>query len=115
MRWYDLEPDVCIAISMIECAAHSKQVKCAEFIIKEIQNRDVEYNYIKNITHENLNGKYCRWYDKDEVISRAFKYLKATTKDIQKAVSKDVLSFMNKPIDNESKNLYHKEYEKTLV
>jgi hypothetical protein len=22
---------------------------------------------------------------------------------------------MNKPIDNESKNLYHKEYEKTLV
>jgi hypothetical protein len=115
MRWYDLEPDVCIAISMIECSSYNQQVRCAKFIIDEIQTKDIELNYIKNLTQDNLSGKYCRWYDKDEIISQAFKYLKATTKEIQKSVSLDVLSYMNKPIDNVQENLYHIQYEKTLV
>lgn len=94
MRWYDLEPDVCMAISMIECAPQNAQIKYAEYIIKQVKEKDKDFDYIKNITKTNLSNRHCRWYDKNETISRAFAYLKETSKEIQKEVSLSVLSFM---------------------
>lgn len=95
MRWYDLEPDVCIAISMIECAKQEKQIEYAQFIINEIKEKDTEMNYIKNAAKNNLNNKFTRWYDKNEIISTAFSYLKNTAKNLQKEVSLSVLEYMN--------------------
>lgn len=95
MRWYDLEPDVCMAISMIECSGKDAQVKYAEYIIKRVKEKDNDMEYIKNATLDNINRKYCRWYDKNEIISRAFQYLKGTKKDIQKEVSLSVLALIN--------------------
>ena len=94
MRWYDLEPDVCIAISMIECAKLEKQIEYAQFIINEIREKDTEMNYIKNAAKNNLNNKFTRWYDKNEIISTAFSYLKNTAKNLQKEVSLSVLEYM---------------------
>ena len=84
MRWYDIEPDVCMAISMIECAEKKAQVQYAE--------------YIKNTTINNIEKKYQRWYDKNETISTAFSYLKGTTKTIQKEVSLSVLALMKSAV-----------------
>lgn len=96
MRWYDIEPDVYMAISMIECSSYKLQINCANFIIENIKNKDKGMNYIKNITRSNIdNNKHTRWYDKDETISRAFEYLKATSKDLQKEIALSVLSYMN--------------------
>ena len=95
MRWYDLEPDVCMAISMIECAKGEKQIEFAEFIIKEIKTKDKEFCYLKNHTKNNLKGKYTRWYDKDDTLSTAFEYLKCTSQKLQKEVSLSVLAYMN--------------------
>lgn len=95
MRWYDLQPDVCMAISMIECADASAQIDYAQFIIQQIKEKDKEMNYIKNSTLSNLKNKYTRWYDKNETLSRAFAYLKGTTKELQKEVSLSVLAYMN--------------------
>ncbi len=98
MRWYDLEPDVCMAISMIECAPPNAQVEYAEYIIKLVKEKDKDFDYIKNITKTNLSNRHSRWYDKNETVSRAFSYLKETTKEIQKDVSLSVLAFMNSAI-----------------
>lgn len=95
MRWYDLEPDVCMAISMIECADSYSQIDYAKFIIQQIKQKDKEMNYIKNATRNNISNKYTRWYDKNETISTAFAYLKGTTKELQKEVSLQVLAYMN--------------------
>lgn len=98
MRWYDLEPDVCMAISMIECATPNAQVKYAEYIIKLVQEKDKDFEYIKNITKTNLSNKFSRWYDKNEIVSTAFAYLKETTKNIQKEVSLSVLALINSAV-----------------
>lgn len=98
MRWYDLEPDVCMAISMIECAGTSEQIQYAEYIIRLVKEKDSDMNYIKNTTISNIERKYNRWYDKNETISTAFSYLKGTTKDIQKDVSLSVLALMNSAV-----------------
>lgn len=98
MRWYDLEPDVYMAISMIECAPPNAQVKYAEYIIKLVQEKDKDFEYIKNITKSNITNKYQRWYDKNETISRAFAYLKETKKELQKEISLSVLAYMNSAV-----------------
>lgn len=98
MRWYDIEPDVCMAISMIECADKKNQVEYAKYIIKLVKEKDTEMNYIKNTAMNNIERKYQRWYDKNEVISTAFSYLKGTTKTIQKEVSLSVLALMKSAI-----------------
>ena len=95
MRWYDLEPDVCMAISMIECASPNAQIKYAEYIINQIKEKDKNFDYIKNITKTNLSNKHSRWYDQNETVSTAFAYLKVTSKEIQKDVSLSVLALMN--------------------
>ena len=46
MRWYDLEPDVCMAISMIECAPPNAQVEYAEYIIKLVKEKDKDFDYM---------------------------------------------------------------------
>ena len=40
MRWYDLDPDVSMAISMIECSALNVQIEIANFIINQVKERD---------------------------------------------------------------------------
>ena len=72
MRWYDIEPDVCMAISMIECAGPDAQLDYAKYIIQLIKEKDTEMSYIQNTTKTNLQNKYTRWYDSNETISRAF-------------------------------------------
>lgn len=98
MRWYDIEPDVCMAISMIECANQEAQIDYASFIIKQITEKDKEMCYIKSVTQANLNNKYTRWYDQNETLSTAFAYLKGTSKELQKEVSLSVLAYMNSKI-----------------
>ena len=98
MRWYDIEPDVCMAISMIECADKKAQIEYAEYIIKLVKEKDTDMYYIKNTTMNNIEHKYQRWYDKNETISTAFSYLKGTTKIIQKEVSLSILALMNSAV-----------------
>lgn len=99
MRWYDIEPDVFMAISMIECSSFGKQIEYANYIIKQVKEKDPDMEYIKNTTMDNIrnidNRTFQRWYDKDETISTAFEYLKNTTSNIQKEIALDVLSYMN--------------------
>lgn len=94
MRWYDIEPDVYMAISMIECAKPEEQVDYAKYIINKLKEEDTEMLYIKNAAKEKIHRKYQRWYDKNETTSMAFEYLKHTTKDIQKNVALSVLEYM---------------------
>ena len=98
MRWYDLDPDVCMAISMIECAPADAQVEYAEYIIKLVKERDKEFDYIKNLAKTNLAKSHARWYDKNETISTAFAYLKETKKELQKDISLSVLAYINSAV-----------------
>lgn len=95
MRWYDLDSSVCMAISMIELADMSTQVKCANHIIKRAKELDPEMNFITKTTEANVStGNYKRWYDKNETISMAFKYLKELPLDAQKIISNEIFAII---------------------
>jgi len=96
MRWYDLDPNVCMAISMIEMAEKDIQTDCAKFILKSIAECSNNYA-IKNIVA--LNEKHYhpqnRWTDKNVFLTKAFDCLKEAPKDVQKTVSLSVLNLLN--------------------
>ena len=96
MRWYDVEPDVYMAISMIECSESIKQVEYAKYIISKLKEKDLNMTYIKNAAKDNVDEhEFQRWYDRNELTSTAFKYLKNTSKDLQKEIALEVLAYMN--------------------
>lgn len=95
MRWYELDPTVYMAISMIEMEDLSRQLECAKLILNEIDQ--IEENYIiKNMLalSEAQIHPNNRWYDKNELISKAFDYLKEIPKDIQRTISADILAYL---------------------
>ncbi len=93
MRWYDIEPDVYMAISLIEIANDEQKIDYANFIIKTVKIKDKDMNFIKNKTKNNIKNKYQRWYDKNDTLSTAIEYLKNTTPKLQKEISLDVLKY----------------------
>ncbi len=93
MRWYDIEPDVYMAISLIEIANDEQKIDYANFIIKTVKFKDKDMNFIKNKTKNNIKNKYQRWYDKNDTLSTAIEYLKNTTPKLQKEISLDVLKY----------------------
>ena len=95
MRWYDLDPDVSMAISMIECANEANRVRYAEDIITLVTEKDTNLDYLKNTTQERINNGYRRWYDQNDTVSKAFSYLKGTTPVLQKEISVAILDKIN--------------------
>ena len=93
MRWYDIEPDVYMAISLIEIANDEQKIDYANFIIKTVKIKDKDMNFIKNKTKNKIKNKYQRWYDKNDTLSTAIEYLKNTTPKLQKEISLDVLKY----------------------
>lgn len=95
MRWYELDSTVYMALSMIELQSLTKQFECARLILEEISKKNDDY-VVKNIIalSQTQSHPKNRWYDKHELIAKAFEYLKEVPKDVQKSISQDVLDYL---------------------
>ncbi len=88
-RWYDLDPTVSLAVSLMKNANDDIQLKCAEYIVTKAKNFGVKNS--ENALNEAFNYILRRWYDKDKRIQEAFEYLKAAPLDLQKEIANDLL------------------------
>ncbi|MDD3437663.1 MAG: hypothetical protein PHC64_10980 [Candidatus Gastranaerophilales bacterium] len=91
-RWYDADPTVSLAISLIRNANQQTQVKCAEFIVDYAKQKGVTLK--SNKLNDAFNYILRRWYDKDKTIAEAFEYFEASPFDIQKEISLDVINLL---------------------
>lgn len=91
-RWYDIDPTVSLAVSLMRNANEQTQVKCAEFIIDYAKNRDIQLK--SNTLNDAFNYILRRWYDKDEKVSEAFEYFEVSPVEIQKEISLEVINFL---------------------
>lgn len=91
-RWYDIDPTVSLAVSLIRNASDSSQLECAEFIIDYAKQREIQ------LKSSALNGAFNyilrRWYDKDQRIAEAFDYFENLPLDSQKEVSLEVINIL---------------------
>lgn len=91
-RWYDIDPTVSLAVSLMRNANEQTQLKCAEYIINYAKERNVT---LKSSTlNEAFNYILRRWYDKDKTVSEAFEYFQVSPLEIQKEISLEVINLL---------------------
>lgn len=93
-RWYDLEPTLSLAVGMMYKADETSQHECAKIIIQKA--KDFGLNIAQNKLEEAFNYFCKRWYDKDREIAEAFQYLKIMPFEMQKEVSLEIISKLEK-------------------
>lgn len=91
-RWYDVDPTVSLAVSLLRNANGPTQLKCADFIIDFAKQRNV---VLKNNTlNDAFNYILRRWYDKDKKVAEAFEYFEISPLEIKKEISLEVISLL---------------------
>jgi len=91
-RWYDVDPTVSLAVSLLRNTDELTQIKCAEFMINYAQQKEVKVP--GNTLNEAFNYILRRWYDKDKRIAESFEYFENAPLEIQKEISLEVINFL---------------------
>lgn len=91
-RWYDIDPTVSLAVSLIRNSDEETQLKCAEFIVDYAKQRGIKIK--GNTLNDAFNYILRRWYDKNSIIAKAFDYFESASLDIKKELALDVINFL---------------------
>lgn len=91
-RWYDVDPTVSLAVSLMRNTNEQTQLKCADFIIEFAKQRDIKLK--NNTLNDAFNYILRRWYDKDKKVAEAFEYYEAAPLEIKKEISLEVINFL---------------------
>lgn len=88
-RWYDLDPTVSSAVSLMEKADEKTQLECAYLIIDKAKDYGVKIT--ESDLSEAFNYLFRRWYDKNKQMHDAFEYLKEAPYDVQIGIALDII------------------------
>lgn len=91
-RWYDIDPTVSLAVSLMRNANIMTQYKCADLIVKK--SKDSGLDLSDNILTDAFNYVLRRWYDTDQKIAEAFEYLKLMPESLQKETALDIINLL---------------------
>lgn len=92
-RWYDKEPTLSLAVSLMKNESVNIQVSCAQLITEKAQSLGIKRN--SNLL-DAFNYVILRWYETDERISEAFEYLKAADDDVRKEIAIELIEYLQK-------------------
>ena len=91
-RWYDIDPTVSLAVSLVRNANIISQYKCADLIVKKSKDNGIDLS--ENILTDAFNYVLRRWYDTDQKIAEAFEYLKLMPAELQKETALDIINLL---------------------
>ncbi len=91
-RWYDVDPTVSLAVSLMRNANIMTQYKCADLIVT--RSKDNGIDLAENILTDAFTYVLRRWYDTDQKIAEAFEYLKSLPEELQKEVALDLINLL---------------------
>ena len=91
-RWYDIDPTVSLAVSLMRNANVMTQYKCADFIVKKSKENGIDL--AENILTDAFNYVLRRWYDTDQKISESFEYLKLMPKKKKKETALELINLL---------------------
>ena len=91
-RWYDVDPTVSLAVSLMRNANIMTQYKCADLIVQKSKDNGIDL--ADNILTDAFTYVLRRWYDTDQKIAESFEYLKSLPQEIQKEVALDLINLL---------------------
>ena len=90
-RWYDKDPTLSLAISLIQNSETSIRHQCADLAIEiAMKNGVVLPNDIKNAIEYLMR----RWYDKDDILSQAMEYIRNSNEELRKEIAIEIIKFL---------------------
>lgn len=92
-RWYDKEPTLSLAVSLMKNESVNIQVACAEIITEHA--KDMGVTKTTNLL-DAFNYVVQRWYDEDQRISEAFELLKNCTDDLKKEIAIEIIEYLQR-------------------
>ena len=90
-RWYDNEPTLSLAVSLLQNSPIENQHKCADLAIEIAMNNGVTLN---NDIQSAIEYLLRRWYDEDEILAQAFEYLKNSDETLRKKIAISMIEFL---------------------
>ncbi|MBO5739314.1 hypothetical protein J6R97_08255 [bacterium] len=93
-RWYDIDPTVSLAVSLMRNSNIMVQYKCADLIISKSKEAGLDLS--ENIMTDAFNYILRRWYDTDQKIAEAFEYLKLMPDEVQKQTALELIALLQK-------------------
>ena len=91
-RWYDVDPTVSLAVSLMRNANIMTQYKCADLIVQKSKDNGIDL--ADNILTDAFTYVLRRWYDTDQKIAESFEYLKSLPEDLQKEVALELINLL---------------------
>ena len=91
-RWYDIDPTVSLAVSLMRNSNIMTQYKCADLIVKKSKDNGIDLS--DNIITDAFNYVLRRWYDTDQKIAEAFEYLKLLPETLQKETALEIIALL---------------------
>ena len=91
-RWYDIDPTVSLAVSLMRNANIMTQYKCADLIVKKSKDNGIDL--ADNILADAFSYVLRRWYDTDQKIAESFEYLKSLPEELQKEVALELINLL---------------------
>lgn len=92
-RWYDKEPTLSLAVSLLRNAKDGTRSLCADMIISFAKDLGVQ---IPNDIFSNFNYVLKRWYDEDKKLSEALEYLKNSPDELKREIAYKMIEFLEK-------------------
>ena len=91
-RWYDVDPTVSLAVSLMRNANLMTQYKCADLIVNASKENGIDIS--DNLLTDAFTYILRRWYDTDQKIAESFEYLKLLPEEIQKDVALQIINLL---------------------
>lgn len=91
-RWYDIDPTVSLAVSLMRNANILTQYKCADLIVESSKQHGVDLS--ENILTDAFTYVLRRWYDTDQKIAESFEYLKLLPTEVQREVALNIINLL---------------------
>ncbi len=91
-RWYDIDPTVSLAVSLMRNASIMVQYDCADLIVSKSKENGIDL--ADNILTDAFTYVLRRWYDTDQKIAESFEYLKCLPIEVQKEVALEIITLL---------------------
>lgn len=92
-RWYDIDPVVSLAVSLMRNSNIMTQYKCADLIINKSKENGIDLS--SNMLVDAFNYVLRRWYDTDQKIAESFEYLKLLPVELQREVAQELIELLH--------------------
>lgn len=89
-RWYDQDPTVSLAVSILRNLNSNSQMLAADFMITKGKSYDIQIQKQETT----IISFFRRWYDREDKLFQAMEYLKQSPPPIQKAFAIEIIDYM---------------------